>query len=493
MVDIISAFIYILIYSVPAKVIYTDCRALPDQKSGEGGVYPTVNPYFCMMNLSGLSRKILIVCGVVAVISSCKNVESDIGGNFFQSHSNMVIVDTMTVKLETVYLDSVPTNGTGIILAGSYRDSLTGEKTTTSYLQLGAPSVQSIPSTYKYDSIRFILKPNQYVLGDSTRPFTLAVHALDNLISIPEGKTSLYNTTSFSYETTPLGTWTGVIYPTRTDTIAIPLSDQLGLTLFDAIVTNPASLSTENLFTHNYLKGLAITSSTQGAIYGFDTGDSSALMKIYYHNPNDAKTPLSTVFQINSSNLQFNQVTNDLSGTPLAGLDSHTAGKVLNANQTGRMSVLQPLSNLAIKMSFPYLQNLGFYGRYVDILSAQLVLTPDPSSYSKSYPLPPALSLCETMNFYTVLDSLQGGSGVQHGSLVADYAYHNSYYTYDLTQYLVNEYKVSGDNNKTQLLLIPPIPSYNTAFPRLILGSQQAQGQKRGIKVRVEIVTYSPN
>lgn len=446
-----------------------------------------------MMNFSGLNRRILLIGATLAAVSSCKNVESDIGGNFFQSHSNMVIIDTMTVKLETVYLDSIATSGSGVILAGGYRDSLTGSKTITSYLQLGAPTVQSIPSTYIYDSLRFLLKPNTYVLGDSTRPFSLSVHALQDLITLPENQTSLYNTSSFAYDATPLGSWQGMIYPTRTDTILVHLSDQLGRDLFHAILTNPSSLSTENLFIHNYLKGLAITSSVNNTVFGFLATDSSGLMRLYYHNPNDTKTALSTDFKINSTNLQFNQIQNDFSGTPLAGLNSHTAGKVLNANATGRQSILQPLSNIAIRLSFPYLKNLGYLGRYVQILNARLTLTPDPNSYSRDYPLPPQLSLCETSNFYTVVDSLQGSGGVQHGSLVSDYVYHNSYYTYDLSQYLINEYNAQGDNNKYQLLLIPPLPSYNTAFPRLILGSQQAESSKKGIKVSVEVVTYSPN
>lgn len=446
-----------------------------------------------MMNLSGLNRKILIICGIAAIISSCKNVESDIGSNFFQSHSNMMLIDTMTVKLETVYLDSVPTNGTGVILAGGYTDTLTGSKTITSYLQLGAPSIQSIPSTDQYDSIRFILEPNGYVLGDSTQPFSISVHALSELIAYPNNGNTLYNTTSFPYESTPLGTWTGTIYPNRTDTIQVPLSNQLGQNLFNAIVTNPASLSTENLFAHNYLKGLAITSATHKTVFGFNTGATSGIIRLYYHNPKDVHTVMSTDFKITTAGLQFNHVSNDLSGTPLAGLDSHTTGKVLASSQTGNFSVLQPLSNLAIRMSFPYLKNLGYLGRYVDILAAQLTLTPEPTSYSRDYPLPPLLSLGATMNYYTVLDSLQGPRGVQHGNLVQDNIYHNSYYTYDLTQYLSSEYKATSLNNRTQLLLIPPRPSYNTAFPRLILGSQKAQGRNMGIKIRVQLVTYSTN
>lgn len=442
-----------------------------------------------MMNTKGLNRNILVILCLVAGLASCKNVESDVGSNFFQNHSNVVVVDTLTVKLETVYLDSVPTNGMGVILTGGYQDTLTGNKLASSYMQLGAPSVQSISSTSVYDSLRFILRPNKYVLGDSTQPFSLAVHALDEPITIPAGDVSLYNTSSFDYESSVLGSWTGRIYPTRTEQVSIPLTDQLGQTLFHAIVSNPQSLSTENLFTHNYLKGVVITSGSNQTIYGFAASDSSGFMRLYYHNPNNTKEALTTDFRITTTGLQFNHVSNDKSQTAYAALNGQTPGKGIDASLTGRRSVLQPLSNLAIRMSFPYLKNLGHLGRYVEIMSARLILKPDPTTYFRDYPLPPALSLCETVNFYTVLDSLQSSFGIQHGNLVADYSYHNSYYTYDISQYMLRAFHVTSNNNKTELLLIPPMPAYNAAFPRLILGSQTAKN--RGIEVSVQLVTYN--
>jgi hypothetical protein len=446
-----------------------------------------------MMNLSGLNRKILIFCGIAAIFSSCKNVESDIGSNFFQGHSNMLVIDTVTVKMQTVYLDSIATNGTGTVLLGGYKDTLTGTKEVTSYMQIGAPSTQSIVSTYQYDSLRFMLKPNGYVLGDSTEPFEISVHALTDFIVYPNNGTTLYNTSSFSYDPTPLGSWTGRIYPHHSDTLRVPLSDQLGQTLFDAIVNENSTLSTEDLFTHNYLKGLAITSATKDAIFGFGTGDSSAFIRLYYHNPKDVNKAITCDFKITTTGLQFNHVDNDLSGTPFAGLNSHTPGKVIPSSETGNISVLQPLSNLGIKLSFPYLGNLGYLNRYVDILGASMTLTPVPTSYFRDYPLPTLLSIGATMNYYTVVDSLVNSSGVQHGNLVTDNVNHTSYYSYDLTQYLTGEFKVTSNNNRTELLLIPPLPTFNTQFPRLILGSQKASGSNMGIKIRVQLVTYSTN
>jgi hypothetical protein len=441
-----------------------------------------------MRTIIHLEHYIPVILGICIGISSCKNVESDIGSSFFQSHANLVEVDTVTATLETIYLDSMITNNTGVILLGSYNDSISGSKEASSYMQLGAPNVQSIEPTAVYDSLRFLMKPNRYIAGDSTATFSFAVHPLKELITPAPNMTTLYNTSTFAYDPVSLGTWTGKIYPTRTDTIAVRLSDQLGQSLFSAIVSNPSSLSTDNLFTYNYLKGLVLTGTNNHAIFGFAAGDSSGFIRLYYHNASDAKSALYTDFKITQSNLQFNHVDNDRTNTPFARLSAND--KAVNANATNGESVLQPLSNLAIRLDFPYLQNLLHLGRYVEILSAQLTIRPKTGTYSADQPLPPALSLCEVQDDNTILDSLQGSSGgVQYGNLVTDYAYNHSYYTYDVTRYLLYEMQLKNNYDKTKLLLMLQSPTYSTTFRQLVLENKSAAGN--GIEVSIELVMYN--
>ena len=65
-------------------------------------------------------------------------------------------------------------------------------------------------------------------------------------------------------------------------------------------------------------------------------------------------------------------------------------------------------------------------------------------------------------------------------------------YRGNLTRYEEDQLFLS-DNNRTELLLIPPLPSYNTEFPRLVLGSQKASEANMGIKIRVQLATFSTN
>ncbi len=415
-------------------------------------------------------------------IVSCNNTESDIGSSFFKSHAGAVTTDTLTVQVQTVYLDSVATNGSGIILLGAHEDSLSGNKKASSYMQLGAPEDQSIETTAIYDSLCFVLKPNQYAIGDTTKTFSFSVYPLQELIDPYENQTSLYNTSSFSSDATAIGEWSGRIYPTRTNKISVRLSDNFGLQLFSAIVNHSERLSTDDLFSLHFLKGILLKGKNNKAIFGFSANESSAFMRLYYHQKGDAKTVAYTDFKLTNSNLQFNHIDNDLSGTPFAALNSKN--KTINAKTSNGISIMQPLSNLAIRLDFPHLQNLLHLSPYVKIVGGTILIYPESSTYSAANPLPSDLALCKITDYYTVLDSLTNSSGVAYGNLVTDYGYKESYYSYLLTNYITNEINKTNNNNKTKLLLVTPSPAYNTTFQQIVVDPSK-------IEISIGLVMYN--
>lgn len=429
----------------------------------------------------------LIVLNILA--TSCSNTQSDIGNTFFQSHSNILSIDTVTVNMSTVYLDSVRTSGMGIALLGSYDDSVYGINQSSTYLQLGAPSVQSISSiTSVYDSLCFVLLPNRYYVGDTTQNFNVTVYRLNQLLGLNPNEAVLFNTSSFNYNPAPIGSWTGRLYPHLKDTVSVRLSDQLGNTLFSAIEFSPDRLSTNNLFINNYLNGLMLSSNTSSAIYGFlASGDTSAYMRLFYHSNLNAKAELYTDFSLTNNSLQFNHISTNSNNTPFAQINSNN--KMVNAVQTNRRSVLQPLSNYAIRLSFPYLQNLEHLGRYVKIISAQLTIRPEAGTYTFNRPLPSSLPICAIENYYTVLDSLTGSNGVEHGNPVMDYVYNNSAYTYDLTQYVINQLQAANDYSKNDLMLTLPYPSFNTTFQQFVVNNKLSANP--GIQLSIQAVVFT--
>src|SRR5581483_11374350 len=53
--------------------------------------------------------------------------------------ANIVLVDTATVDVSTVLVDSTSTSGTGYLMVGSYNDDYLGHVTSRAYLQVTPP------------------------------------------------------------------------------------------------------------------------------------------------------------------------------------------------------------------------------------------------------------------------------------------------------------------------------------------------------------------
>ncbi|MBX5438997.1 MAG: DUF4270 family protein [Thermoflavifilum sp.] len=384
-------------------------------------------------------------------------------------------------------MDSIPTSGTGVSLVGTYSDTLSGSIDSYSYFAIGAPAVKSITNKVVFDSVCLVLKPNRYYWGDTTSVFHLHVYALTRQLDLGT-QSAFYNTTVFPYEPTPLASWTGKVYPNRNDSVLIRLPDQLGITWLDAIINNPSSISTDNAFINNYLHGLVIKGWNNQLIVGFAAKDSSTFIRMYYHNQTDAKTPLYNDFQITQTGLQFNHVDVDKSQTPFAGISSQH--KLINAASTHHNAILQPLAGTAVRISFPAMDNLKQIGTYSRILQAKLIIKPLRGTYAPGNPLPPLVTLTEVTDYYTIQDSLFNSSGnYQHGDLVQDFAFGNSYYTYDITPYLVNQLNITNLNLRTRLMLIIPRPAFNSTFQRLIVND--AQSNRDPMQVSIQMLIYS--
>ena len=419
--------------------------------------------------------------------NSCKNDSSALGGTFFPAHTNVLQIDTLTPLVETVFLDSIPTSGTSVSLIGTYSDTVSGTIDSYSYFAIGAPSVKSITNKVVFDSLCLVLKPNRYYLGDTNSVFHLNVYALTRPLDLGT-HTAFYNTTVFPYQPTPLASWSGKVYPNRTDSVLIRLPDQIGKNWLDAIINNPSSISTDNAFINNYLPGLLVKGWNNQLIVGFGAKDSSTYIRMYYHNQVDAKTPLYNDFQITQTGLQFNHVDVDKSQTPFAGINSQH--KLINSAETHHYAILQPLAGTAVRISFPGMDNLKQIGTYSRILQAKLLVRPLRGTYAPGNPLPPMVTLTEVTDYYTIQDSLFNSSGnYQHGDLVQDFAFGNSYYTYDITPYLVNQLNISNLNLRTRLMLIIPRPAFNTTFQRLLVNDYQAVNDPMQVSIQMLIYT----
>jgi len=90
-------------------------------------------------------KKLLFFLSVVLFLgTSCQKQPNLLFGNSYTNDNNganIVVVDTSTVLLSTVYTDSTSTNGTGYLMVGSYNDPYLGNITSRAYWQVAPPSI----------------------------------------------------------------------------------------------------------------------------------------------------------------------------------------------------------------------------------------------------------------------------------------------------------------------------------------------------------------
>ena len=418
-----------------------------------------------MNALPNRSRKNLLCTLLVPLlllpIGGCQeNSEStSLGKEYINSQTRVGLVDTFSVTLSTVILDTVVTSGTGSMLLGRYRDDVFGSVTSESYLEIGVPASFDIESEDLYDSLRLVLTYNTYSFGDTTRPQRLLVHMLTGEIAY-EYETSITSHASFSYDPAPLGALTYTPGPNGpTTTISIPMSDQLGRDLFDRLAGGSETMTDNNLF-RTLLPGLLLRGdpSFGGNIIGFSAGASTVRLVLYTRQA-ETHEENPVTFGLRDSSHQFNHIVHDFAGTPLATLTRQRYG--LSAGDAGGRAFVQGGTGLAMRVDLPSLPEVLSVGRRT-MLAAKLTFSPRVGTYTVST-LPPQLYLHRSDD----INSL--GSVVTSSTLTVDEMYsEGTVYSFDITSYLREELADSYVDPGKGLLITLPSSALNTQCMRLV-------------------------
>ena len=419
----------------------------------------------------------------VFIFSACNKPQIQFGQAYVNNtYTNIVLVDTLSASLSTVFRDSVITSGSSTLLAGNYFDNNFGNIKASSFLELAPPTLATLDTKSVYDSLVLIMRPDKTYYGDTSLSSELSVYQLTNPINFPLYQTQFYNNTNFSVDPTPLGSATSLIYPNITDTVFIRLSDAKGNELFNLYNSGDYTIQNTTSFI-NYFKGLKITPPANGmhAIYGFHD---TVTMRLYYHVNGLFSTPKVLDFTYyNGDSKQFNQVLSDRSGTPLSAFGG--ADQEISSTSTNNSSYLQYITGFIPKVQFPTIRNLLLRPDYLKIIKAELVVTPVNQSYPGFTPLPPQLYAYTTDQLNNIGSALTSttSTGYQTGNLVIDPLYNsNTTYVYDVTSYLQQQISISY-TNENGLLLVPPSPASITTFSRLVIGDQKNPGGALQLKV----------
>ena len=420
-------------------------------------------------------RKLICAAGVLVCIyaAGCKKAYIQFGEQFIDAGiTNIVMVDTITPVLSTIFRDSVPTSQSGTVLTGSYNDPVFGKIAASSFFVLASPS--SVPDMHisaAYDSLVLQMRSDSSFYGDTSVAQRINVHQLSSVIAFGEDKTYLYDRSNFPVYATPLGSAIVAVRPSLKDSVTIRLSDTKGQELFALIQSESQEVQTSADF-EQYFNGIRISpddNTAHAAVYGFSD---SVTMRLYYHESNPYLTGKYIDFVLTSRNRQFNRVQYNRSGTALDIAIPET--KEIPSTLTAGSGYTQPLTGVLLKMRFPTLRSLLARSDYVKIMRAELTISPSKGTYSSNYMLPPQLVASSTnvnnqLGGYLAAMGTTGSQSIQYGDLVTDWLYGEATrYTYDVTAYMQSEILNSADHTNG-LIFAPPSPEYSTKLSRLVV------------------------
>lgn len=428
-------------------------------------------------------RKIscLLVAASALYLASCEKSGFSYEDVTTENGAGYILLDTFSVDVKTVLLDSIPSSGQGVILNGYYNDAYFGKVTAGSFFEVSMPESHTIETNMVFDSLELIMTPNGYYYGDTTVPQSISVYQLAQNIKLADNEVYLYTHNSFATQSQALGSGLVYIRPTMHDTVHVRLADSKGQEIWSLFANYGNEVSGAEQWL-DYFKGLAIRTGVTNAIYGYEANTTGTLMRMHYHINSLEREEKYFDFPLSAPANQFNNIQADRTGTPLASL-SLTNNNIPSAS-FDHTAYVQGLTGVVGRIDLPSIKKLPELGRYGKIISATLVVQPIRNTYTK-YNLPAQLTLVEAdaqnIPYDTLTDVTTGG--YQYGSLSIDNLYNeNTSYTYDLTNYC--NAQINADNLTARgLLVMPTAGIFHTRLDRLVFGDKVNAKNKMTFKI----------
>ena len=454
---------------------------------------------------------------IVVVLFSCEDPTTlPVSKVFNGNRLGTIYVDTFSVLTSTVQLDSVLTSGTGQVLIGKYTDDSLGTLSASSYFQMSyAPSTATsytptfLPDIRSiFDSVSLIMHYNHTYSGDTTKPVTINLYQLSELMNVrtlptlPYGEYKIpslpmggvagfYNNTEFSHYPTPIVSTT-VKFKPHTDSLYIKLPYSFGANWFRLAQADSGNLfSNVSRFLTYYFYGLYmnVDASADAAVVGFKgtkvvTADKPLALRLYYRQLyGDLYRNTHFDFSITSSGYQFNHIEYDRStGAPRIA-NAFPAGQKLQAistSKTANTGYIQSGTGLVGRLDFPSLKGFFALNSGIILSAAYLDIYPVQGSYSKDFLPPPQMSLFTTDGSSIPLLAL----GLANGGVANinyDLEYGNTFYRYQMYPYMFSQLKAS--TNFVTPLIIAPTASQGTSVQRMFFGDRFKVGNKIKLKI----------
>jgi len=404
--------------------------------------------------------------------SSCSYNTNDLGmgEDLLQIESKVLLVDTFSVNLSTVKMDSIPTSDVDEALVGKYYNKYTGSLEMLHYFNVneakGISNIHYNNITDIFDSLTIRMNYSHYYAGDTIQPFEMSLyHLTKELDYIDDGSSSyyIYNTSSFPYDPIPLGSIKVEIpKPVQKDTLEFRIDDTIGKEIIQMVTDKSNTLESNDNF-REYLKGFVLkASSNNSAVLGF-TQDSIRL-KLYTHRigvkeKEERKYEFYPVISYNQA------IANRL--FPFNILSKQNTK--IPSSTTNNLSYIQGSTGIVTRIDFPTMGRSFFEN--MSLFKAQLILyIPEAETSGINYNKLPS-----TLTLYTTSGSnnLSTSSSLT-ATLISSQKYNEgAYYLADITSWLSGELAHDTYNTNNGLILTFPFTSMQKEADIVLLNGHE--------------------
>ncbi len=446
----------------------------------------------------------LFVCGFFILVigfGGCTNEPGTVGltNSTFSSDYGVVVVDTTTVSVSTVLLDSFPTSNTGSLLVGGYQDTKLGRLQAAGYVQIGIGDAWEPPATAVFDSLVLVMDYTGYSYGDTAIAQTLSVHRLVQTFKtytmpqfwIDEGQYSVlyadnskFNSSAMRSDPQTLGSRTLRYRPGSQDSLTIRLSDDLGKEWLQLAKDKSQTITNQDKFLE-YFKGMVIVNASDEPFSTIGVKTEGLKIRLYYRElVQEQLKQQYQEFPFATGLFNYSRITADRTGTILEGINQQR--DEFNTNTTEQMAFIQSGSGLVTKITFPHIAKVLDGNNVLIVNHAQLIIEPLKESFTAEFPLPSTLTLYQTDKSNLPIQRIPADystTDFQQAYISIDKEFDTSTgYIFTLTQYIQNLLNTEGNQEKG-LLIMPPPDEINQSVNRVYLGA----GSGTSYRVRLKI------
>jgi hypothetical protein len=433
------------------------------------------------------------------LVFSCKKNDGEfvLGSDFLESSSDIRRVDTFSVELSTVIIDSFPTNNYSIAMVGYFDDAfygadnelgygnMLGQVKCNSFFQLGTPEYYEVLEDDIYDSVKFILSHTGYTYGDTLQPLVVSLYPLSKALDVDE-KGYIYSSTSVGVlnnnsldcsltrgiPNNLIGTITYRPQPHsyKDDSVEVRVNDTIGLRLFNLMLNSSDTVNSDNIF-QDYINGIAMVTDTSVSkvIANYDV--SRLKLRVYYHRFSSDKEDLTADFPVTNTSYQYNMIKHYFDGSNVSQVK--TQREAIPSSAMENSSFIYGGVGLMTRVRFPTMPDFLLIKNSF-LVKAELDFKPKLGTFSE-YKLPTEIMMYSTnaRNDLGTIFYNSDGTTISSASFYEDPYDDETYYSIDLTSFMTNELSDNYFDVNNGILLSNLPSNFIKSFERLILDSNK--------------------